>query len=219
MRITGAIFDLDGTLLDSMGMWDTIGITVLQDLGVEPDAELTKIIDPMPIEESAAYMVETYNLNITPEEVLKRMDELVLKTYTSTIEMKEGVPEFIKALHSKGVPMVVATVTEKEMAKAALANHDMLDYFVDVVTVGDVGKMKDQPDIYDLALEKLGTEKDTTYVFEDSNLAINTVANANYKVVAVRDDSYSDFWAQMEEQANHVIDDYTDLLKHFKFEN
>lgn len=192
MNITGAIFDMDGTLLDSMPLWEHVGRDYLLALGLEPAPNLRDVLRPMSLRQSAEYMREAYSLDRTPEQIMEELDQMVERRYFDDLPLKPGAMHFLQRLHKRGICMCVATATDRHLVEAALRRVGVLDYFDFVLTCNEVGAGKDRPDIYEIARKRLGTDKATTYVFEDALYAVETAKQAGFPVVGVYDESASE---------------------------
>lgn len=191
MNITGAIFDMDGTLLDSMPMWDNVGQNYLRSLGIEPRKDLREILRPLSLRQAAEYMREAYSLALTTEQIMEGIDQSIEQRYFTDLPLKPGVKEMLERLHRQGVPMCIATATDRYLVEAALRRVGILDYFGFILTCSEAGFGKDRPDIYEMARERLGTDKATTCVFEDALYAVQTAKQAGFPVVGVYDASAS----------------------------
>ena len=189
MKIKGAIFDMDGTLLDSMRYWDTVGIDYLNRLGIEFDDANENYVLKVGILPFTEYCNKKYNLNKTYEEVLQDLHDIIAEKYNTVVELKAGARKMLERFKQNGVKMCIATATEQKEAKAVLKRLGVLDYFSEVLTTTIVGADKSSPLIYEVALEHLGTSKEETYIFEDAFYAIETATKANFKVVGVEDKS------------------------------
>lgn len=188
-RITGAIFDMDGTLLDSMHIWKSVGSDYLRSIGVEPEPDFDERVIRMSLLDAAEYMRSQYGVLGGTQEIIDGANEQVAQKYLETLGLKPGAVQLLETLQARGVRMCVATNTDKRLALAALERNGVLGYFVDVFTCGEVGVGKDRPDIYEHALACLGTQKAETLVFEDAVHAIETAQAAGFPVAAVYDPS------------------------------
>lgn len=207
--IKGAIFDLDGTLLDSMGMWDTIGEDYLLSLGLKPQEGLKQAFKTFTLEQSARYCREHYGVALSVEEIVDGINHMAADHYIKTIPLKPGVEEFLSKLKAHGVRMCVATVTDRQLAEAALERLGIRGYFSEIFTAALVGHGKDEPDIYRAAQQHLGTEKSETVVFEDAFYALQT-AKADGFVTAAVFDAYEENPAGLKAAADYYIESYSD---------
>ena len=213
--IKGAIFDLDGTLLDSMSIWDTIGEDYLHSLGIEPRENLAETFKTFTLEESAEYYRTHYGVTLSVEEIVNGVNGMIEDFYRNTVPLKNGVLEFLAGLSEKGVKMCIATVTDKYLAEAALTRLKVRQYFGEIFTTAEVGCGKNDPRIYRTALACLGTEKSETIVFEDALHALMTAKNDGFSTVAVYDEHESR-QVEMKSAADYYIADFQNSLKIFE---
>jgi len=192
MRLSGAIFDLDGTLLDSMFIWDTVGEDYLRSCGMQPHEALNEKFKNMSLYQAACYYRDEYGMPGSAEEIMGGVNRLIAHFYMDEVQPKAGVPEMLEALKKRGVKMCVASATDRPLVKAALSRCGLLGYFEEIFTCSSVGHGKDEPDIFLAALDFLGTPKESTWVFEDALHAAQTAKAAGFPVLAVYDRSEKD---------------------------
>lgn len=185
--IKGAIFDVDGTLLDSMAIWEDAGARYLKKMGIQAEAGLSQILFPMSIEEAARYMKEQYKLGDSIDKIITGVLDTVRDFYFYEASLKPGAADLLKMLEQRGVPMAVATSSEWEHIEVAFQRLHIDHYFRRIFTCSEVGAGKSQPMIYQRASAYLGTKPEETYVFEDVLHAIETASAAGYKTVGVYD--------------------------------
>ena len=185
--IKGAIFDLDGTILDSMFIWDTIGEDFLRSLGKEPRENLKETFKTFTLEQAAEYYRENYGVEMSVSEITDRVNKMVERYYAETVNLKPGIEPLLKKLKANGVKMCIATVTDKPLAEAALYRLGVRDYFSEIFTCATVGYGKEEPHIYREAQKHLGTSKKETVVFEDALYALNTAKAEGFVTVGVFD--------------------------------
>ena len=214
--LKGAIFDLDGTLFDSMFIWDTAGEVYLRSMGIEPRGDLQKVLKPMSLLQSANYIREKYGLSLTVEEIMDGINRTVEDFYFHTVQPKEGVIEFLEQMKKQGVKMCIATATDRYQAQAALKRCDMEAFFSEIFTCTDVGHGKDEPFIFEKALEYLGTTKADTIVFEDAYHAAKTAKADGFITVAVYD-SHETKQAELHRVSDCFIEDFTRTENFWKF--
>lgn len=203
MNIKGVIFDLDGTLLDSMFVWDTIGSDYLLSRSIEPEERLNEKFKTMSIVQAAEYYQTNYGITDSIEDIISGVNDMIDYLYSEVVKLKDGVAEMLEILKNKDVKMYVATATDRYMVEAALKHNGISDYFYGILTCTEVGHGKDSPVIYEKALELLGTKKNDTIVFEDAIHAIKTAKAAGFTVAGVYDKS-----SQIEQSEIIKIADY-----------
>lgn len=187
MKIDGAIFDADGTLLDSMFLWETVGDNYLRSLGICPEKNLRRIIETMSLEEMAEYFQRSYQIDRSVPEVIAGIDKLIEEDYGHHIKLKPGVRTLLDTFKANHIKMYVATATTRYLIVSALKNNNILEYFEGVVSCSDINTNKHTPEVFLYALEKLGTPKESTYIFEDAPHAIASAKAAGFRVIAVYD--------------------------------
>lgn len=187
MKIRGAIFDMDGTLLDSMFIWDTVGKDYLESFGIKAAEDLPQKLATMSLFQAARYYQEEYNVKRSEEEITRGVNALVEKYYRHDVALKPGVRELLEQLKKNGVKMCIASATDRPLVEIALKKQGIFHYFDEIITCGDIRHGKQDPDIYIAALERLQTPKSETPVFEDALYAAKTAKAAGFPVVAVYD--------------------------------
>lgn len=208
--IQGAIFDLDGTLLDSMPIWDTIGEDYLRSLGIEPKEDLKETFKTFSLEQSAEYYRENYGVTLSIQEIIDGVNDMVEKYYIEIVPLKPGVKEFLVKLQKDRVKMCIATVTDKHLVEAALKRCGVRDFFSEIFTCTQVGKSKEEPVIYRVAREHLGTDKTKTVVFEDAFYALKTAKEDGFVVAAVYD-AHENNQKEMKSISDFYIENFSDV--------
>ncbi len=189
MKITGAIFDFDGTLFDSMHVWKGIRYKFFERIGLVLSEEDEEAFRGLYLRESLILAKERFNLKETQEELFARFFEMIKEMYLADTEPKNDIIEFLEKLKAKGVKMGIATATGEPALEAVLEKFNMLHYFEAIYSTYTVGAAKTEPKVYDVVLEKLGTDKETTWIFEDALYAATTAKANGYNVVGIYDKS------------------------------
>lgn len=187
VEMEGAIFDMDGTLLDSMPVWTSIGEMYLQSQGIVPRPDLLEALRPMRLKQAAEYFVESYGVKRTVEEIIEDINGMLAKQYREVFPCKPFTLELLQALKARGVKMSVATATDPHLAEMALKRTGIFDYLTGVYSCSHVNVGKEQPDVFLYALKEMGTAKEKTYVFEDALHALQTAKDAGFPTVGVYD--------------------------------
>ena len=185
--IRGAIFDADGTLLDSMHIWDELGERYLRSLGIKAEEGLAQILFSMTLEESSAYLKKRYQLAQSEEEIKAGVLAQLEDFYRHKVSLKPGAADFLYKLAEENIPMVIATSGDKELLEAALERLNVAQYFRRIFTCSELKTSKKQPDIYRIAADFLGTAPKETAVFEDVLYAVETAKSAGFFTAAVED--------------------------------
>lgn len=187
MKIKGAIFDVDGTLLDSMFTWRHRGEIFLESLGITPREGLHLDVRRLGFLESPKMIKEEYSLPHSPDEIRNEMMKVVDNYYKTNPEVKKGTVEFLEELRKNGVKMCVATATDRHMVEPGLINAGIRDYFDEIFTCRELNTNKTKPLIFEKALESLGTDKENTVIFEDALYAVKTAKKSGFFVTGIFD--------------------------------
>lgn len=184
-----AIFDMDGTILDSMTMWHTIADRYLESIGKVPRKDLWDNVKRLNMVETAQYFIDEYGVQKTIEEIGVEVKELIMKFYAESLELKMGAREFLEKLNEKGIPCVLATATERSCTLACMKRLDCEKYFKEIITCLDLNTSKSSPLIFEESARRCGAKPEESVVFEDALHAIRTAHKAGFKVCAVYDTS------------------------------
>ena len=207
--LKGAIFDFDGTLVDSMFIWDTIGEDYLRSLGKEPHEDLKETFMTLTLEEASEYYRTHYGVTLSVKEIVDGVNTMVEGIYRTRVTLKHGVPDYLAQLKENGARMCIATVTDRYLVEETLDRLGILQYFSEIFTCAEVGYGKDKPIIYRKALEHLGTMKNETYVFEDSLFALKTAKADGFTTVGVYD-RHENRQDNLKNLADYYILDFVD---------
>lgn len=214
--IQGMIFDFDGTLFDSMFIWDTAGEMYLRSIGKEPQEELQSTLKSMSLYQSAAYLKERYCIPLPVEDIMSGINRTVEAFYLDTVMPKAGVIQLLEELSNRGIRMCIATATERYQVEAALERCGMRHFFSEIFTCTEVGSGKDQPLIFRMAMDHLKTDRGNTVVVEDAWHAIRTAKNDGFMVAAVYD-VHESMQRSICETADIYLTDYFHLDPLWKF--
>ncbi len=214
-NIKGAIFDLDGTILDSMHIWSEIGLLFLKNKGVVPPPGVENEFVKMSMVQAAEYYIKNIDSTATVMDIVNEVNALVQGFYFNEVIKKDGIKEFLDFLKNKNVKMCIATATDKHLVEKALERNEIREYFSEIFTCSSVGAGKDTPVIYDVALEYLGTPKENTFIFEDALYAIETATKAGYNVVGINDISEKADPEDVKKLCDYYINDYSEIYKFF----
>ena len=178
-----AIFDMDGTLIDSMIFWKNLATEYLSSKGVKQIPEdILERIKPMTMSESAALFQQEFGLTGDPEE---EMNAMMDAHYCNDIPLKPGVREYLQLLGSRGVQMCVASATAEHLMESCLTRLGVRDYFAFLLSCETVGAGKRSPLVYQESAKKLHAVPSEIAVYEDALYAIQTAKDAGYHVVGV----------------------------------
>ena len=213
MTIRGMIFDLDGTLLDSLGMWSKLVSHFLRKFGIDPPEDIDEEVKPMTVSEACAYITERFSLPVTAKEAEKLIVQHAAEAYTQELPLKPGAERFLREAAARGIPCALATVTYPALLPAALKRLGIADCFQAVLTADDFPEGKNEPAIYLEAARRLGTEPADTAVFEDAVYAAKTARDAGFPVIGIRDDTARTEWPELERICDRTADGWAELLE------
>jgi HAD superfamily hydrolase (TIGR01509 family) len=206
-RYAGAIFDLDGTLIDSMHVWDHISRDWLIAGGTDPariPADMEAAFVSMTIAETTAYVIRRFGIPLSQEEIAARWQAMVLGQYQKTVPLKPGAAELLRALAERGIKLAVATSCFPACCEAALNRHGIGKYFSAIIYTNEVKRNKSFPDIWLAAASRLGLAPETCVVFEDMYGALKGVRAAGMGFAAIYDDTCAD-WPAMRSEADLAL--------------
>lgn len=182
------IFDLDGSLVDSMWMWKAIDIEYLQGFGIEAPKDLQKEIGGRSFVETAIYFKERFSLPDSIEKIGDDWNRMAFDKYSHEVPLKDGVPNFLSLCDERGIKLGIASSNSTELIEQVLSSHGIRDKFLSIKSGTEVLKGKPAPDIYLLVAKELDVDPSKCLVFEDLVDGIKAARNAGMTVVAVSDD-------------------------------
>lgn len=206
------IFDLDGTLVDSMWMWKKIDIEFLGRYGYECPPELDKVIEGMSFSETAVYFKERFHLPLSLGEIKAIWTEMSIDKYRHQVPAKKGVMEFLAYVKEKNIVCGIATSNGREMVDAVMESLGMKPYFQTVVTACEVKAGKPEPDIYLKVARDLEKDPGECLVFEDVPAGILAGKRAGMTVCAVDDAFSRDMEKEKRDMADYFIMDYFEIM-------
>ena len=203
----GAIFDMDGTLLDSMPVWKRLTAGYLEQFGVYITDQEYAATEGMSQPEVAQFFIERYpSLPLNVQGLLDGMDELITARYAAIARPRAGVTAYLDGLRARGVKMAVATLTARRHAEKALRDRGMMDYFDFMLTIEDVGVSKWEPDIYLQSAARMGLTPAQCVVFEDAPYACTTAKRAGFYVCGVLEPDYAAGEGELRASSDLVIE-------------
>ena len=208
----GLIFDLDGTLLDSMPVWNNLLDTMLRKKGIIPPADLLDRTKTLGLESCTELVLNEFHLTDDPAVVYQMFQDEMEYQYCNNIPLKAGVREFLDAIHGK-IPMAVATATSRNLVEKALEHHNMAHYFQSVITVAEAGAGKHDPKVFLLAAEKFQLQAKDCVVFEDSLTAIRSANTVGFTTVAIYEESNPQEQDILQQEANYYVRNFMDLIE------
>ena len=211
-NIKGAIFDLDGTLVDSMWVWSQIDTDYLKSKGHKVPENLNSEICHLSFAQTANYFKERFNLSDSIETISNDWHNMAFKHYSENVKLKNGVKQFLDKLKEKNIKIALATSNSIPLLEACLKNNGIYDYFDSITTTDEVSNGKNCPDVYLLAANKLNVKPAECVVFEDILPAIKGAKAANMTVIAVHDEHSSKDLDKIIETSDKYINSYLELI-------
>lgn len=206
MSIRGAIFDLDGTLTDSMAIWDRAPRELVRRHGGRPPQDLAEALREMGRREACGYLRRRFGLAPTVEQLMEEINDIVTEEYRSRVPLKPGAEKLVRRLAAEGTALCVATASEVFQARLALERLGIWGHFAFAVSCIQWGG-KTGPAIYQEAARRLGLPPEQVVVFEDALHAARTAAGAGFPVAGVYDDSAAGDRAAMERVCTWYVED------------
>lgn len=210
-EIKGIIFDIDGTLIDSCGIWGEVDIRFFSKRNMEMPKDYQEAIGHIGLDKAADYTINRFNLNEKKEDIIKEWKDGVLELYANEVLLKPHVKEFLLLLKEHNIPFCAATANDEDCYKKCLERNGIFDLFDFILEVNHFKDGKDKPTIYIEAAKKLGVEIDKCVVFEDLLMALNTACKAGFVTCAVYDATCKEESGK-KEVADFYIKDYQEII-------
>ena len=210
-QIQGAVFDVDGTLLDSMEIWENLSERYLESMGVKPEPGLSRILNTMSTRQGTQYLIEHYGLQLDIRQAMEGINKMLYGFYSCEAPLKEGVAECLEELKRQKIPMIVVTSSDRVNVEAAFTRNGILSYFQEILTCSEMHTDKTKPDIFLEAARRLQAAPADILVFEDVLHALKTAGKAGFQTAAVFD-RYS---AGQEKEIRETADYYLKTFKEF----
>ena len=210
-NIEGAVFDLDGTLLDSSWVWEKVDEKFLGDRGFQVPDDYVDEISPLGAERAAVYTIERFGLNEDKDDIVREWIEMAKKEYATEVVCKPYAKEFLEELHKLNIKMAVATSSDRELFMKTLEREGILKYFQKIVTVDEVERGKGYPDIYEEAARRIKVNPHKCLVFEDILAGVTGASLGEFNVVAVFDEKSKHNWEKIKSISKYSINDYKKL--------
>ncbi len=217
-NLHGAIFDLDGTLLDSMGIWRKIDVDFLGKRGIEMTPDYPEEITALDSRSAAEYTIRRYGFADTPEMLMKEWNGMCWEAYHHTVQLKPGAEELVKRLFACSVKIAAATALAEELFLPALRRLRLADCFSAFACCNEVTRGKGSPDVYLLAAERIGVIPQNCIVFEDILAGVRSAKQAGFSVCGVFDESSKQDWQNICSEADFAVRNFSQAER-LLFEN
>ncbi len=209
-KLGGFIFDIDGTLLDTMGTWDRLGEIILERRGIKPRDHLYRDTFHLDLEDVILYLCREYALVEDSQSLMEEAEQLLTDLYSKP-PLKPGARDLLEDLHRRDIPMVVASSTDRRFLEPGLAYHGLDRFFQKILTTPEVGKGKSEPKIFEVAMEEMNTVPEETWLIEDGLYSIETGNEMNLVTVGVEDESGRQDVSQLRKTAKIFVHDLESL--------
>jgi HAD superfamily hydrolase (TIGR01509 family) len=207
------IFDLDGTLIDSMPAWDNIGGKFLLSIGINPPDNIEELYRTMSFEESGEYFRKNFGMKLTTKEMIDKVVSMVAEKYEKEIQLKPHAYDFLKKSYSAGKKMTLLTASEYVYVLPCVKRLGIDGFFENILTCTQLGMSKSDEHIYEYTAEKMNYDKKETVVFEDAPHAAQSAKEAGFFTVGIYDKSADEFKDEMKNMCDIYTDDFSKLYK------
>lgn len=214
-KFDAVLFDLDGTLIDSMWLWHAIDIEYLNRFGLTPPKDLAKAIEGMSYNETAIYFKERFNISDSIEKIKSDWDEMSHDMYCTRVNLKSGVKKILDYLKNMEIKIAIGTSNSYSLASDVLKALNIAEYFDTIVTSGMVGKGKPNPDVYLEAARQLNVMPNNCIVFEDVVQGILAGKNAGMTVVGVYDEASKDTTDKKKQLADYYVESIDEFIENY----
>lgn len=208
----GAVFDLDGTLIDSMGVWADIDERFLKGRGITPPPGYTKALKTMGFNQAALYTIKEFGLSDSPEQLSALWYDMAIDAYSHTIPLKPFVKEYLLLLKKRGAGIALATASSRELYEPVLKNNGIYGFFDAFASPGDTVRGKEHPDIYILAAQKLSLDPCRCMAYEDVLGAVISAKRSGMRVTGVYDRYSAEDQPQICRAADLYIKSFGELI-------
>lgn len=217
-KYKAALFDMDGTLIDSMGIWHSAPQRVLEKMNVTAGDEVADVFRELGYNGCAKYLVKEYGLPLSPEEIMKEMDQVVYEAYKDQVSLKYGAYDYLKSLKKKGVRCGIVTANNIEFVNLVVERFKMEPLVDACITIHEVGKSKRSPDVFLRAAEKLRVTPEECVMYEDSAYAVITAKKIGMMTVGIEDEYGVDQKEILMKECGRFVHGFEELLAEDVFE-
>lgn len=212
-----AVFDFDGTLVDSMEFWNNLAKNYLFSIGVMATDDLNKAIEKLTVDEGIAYMKERYKIPKSVIEIKEEMDILLVNYYRDDVKLKPNVIEMLERLKDKGIRIAIASLTDENLIRSVLKRYDIEHYFEFIQTCENTRLSKDDKSFFQFVSENLNLEGKEIFIFEDSLYAMIASKEAGLKVIGVEDSSAIENLEKILDIVDYYIKDFNEFILDEKY--
>ncbi len=210
--VKGAIFDLDGTLLDSLSVWEQIDMRFLEKRGFTATRDYTLAVTPLGFKKAAEYTIARFGLLESVDDVVSEWNQMTSLAYANEVKLKPNAREYLQYLKDRNVRLAVATALHPQSIEAVLRNNGVYDYFESYTTLQEVSRGKEFPDIYLLAAKRLELDPSDCIVFEDILTAVKGAKSGGFPVCGVYDSHADHEWDEIVALSDFSIKDFAEIM-------
>lgn len=207
----GAIFDMDGTLVDSMYYWGKNFIKKLDEENISYSDDVLNTVTPMGVKRGSQYIHELGNPK-DPDTIYKEIEDAMTIEYSTVIPVKPGAMEYLKKLRDRGVKMCVLSASTHKMIEASAKKCGYFDYMEFIMSCEELGMSKSEPEIFKIVAKKLGLSVEDVTVFDDNSIAVKSAKEAGASVCAVYDETSEEYKEEIMAAADKYIYSFKELL-------
>lgn len=208
MSLKKVIFDFDGTLVDSMGIWADVGIYLIEQCGKDVKPDLIEKVRQMSFVQATAFMKQEYSIPISENEMMEIMLKKVADFYAKEVVPKNGVCDLLEALFEKNIEMNIISANDRRLIELCIKNNSLEKYFSQIFTCGELELNKDDPEAFIKVAGKIGEKPEDLVLFDDSFYAIKAAKNARLKTIGVYDQHEPDT-DKVKETSDIYLEDFT----------
>lgn len=206
------LFDLDGTLIDSMGVWHKVDVDFFAKYGLDLPDDYQECVEGLSMYETAKYTKERFNLKEIEDNIIEIWNKMAFYEYSNNVQVKESVIELLKYCKLNNIKLAIATSNSRKLCEEVLTQRGIVEYFDVILTGDDCIAGKPRPDIYIKAADELKVSYDKCLVFEDICRGIEAGLRAGMDTVAVWDDFSRDYWEDKKKLANYYLRSYKEII-------
>lgn len=207
------IFDLDGTLVDSMGFWRSVSRDFLKNKSIDIDDEVQHQMTTMSLEKSLAYLKDYYNLEESLEKLHQEFSKIVTDFYENKVPLKDNAIEILDYFKSKGFKIVIGTSTAENFVDIVAKKYNLYAYAEKIFTVDNVGYLKSQKEFFLKIAQTIGEDPEDVYLVDDSFLALRAAKYAGLVPIGIYDENSDDKWDIIKEEQEYCISNLIELTE------